>query len=1178
MNRKLNFLLLMLLTAMVVSAGNITEQQARNIATQFVNNGARKAPGKAAANLTLAKTAVSAQGDADYYVFNNSTADGGFVIVGGDDRTIPVWGYSDSGNFNAADVPADMAWWLSEYQRQLEFLREHPEAARKPKALSTSVAPILTSTWKQSAPYNEEIPSFRFSLGTYKPVVGCVALAMAQMMRAHAWPTTGEGSHSYVCQPSGATAKTLSADFGATTYQWSSMKDSYSSSASATAVATLCYHAGVAVDMQYNTADNGGSGAQIYDAMKALRNYFRYDKGLDLYLRDFYPIDTWEEMLRADLDAGNPIIYGGSTANMYGHCFVFDGYDTDGKFHINWGWGGDYNGYFVSSVLDSGRSNADFSYWQQAILGAKPDRDGTSTGSLRPLTGYCVDFEAKSTQVAVGSDVSLKIEGLTLLGEGSYDTYYCGVQILTEDETTRIGDNQYQADLSSCKVGETYAIDDAAAMTVPADIAEGVYHVYCIYSLDDTSGESTIRYERPSAKGKYIKMEVKSGVAYFSEGEVGPVVTTPAIAASPRSLTFGGAPGKTYTKTVTVSGQNLEGDITATLTGDNVYSIDKTTVTRDEAAAGTLITVTYAPTALGETQATLTLSSEGANDVTVNIAGTAQDETPVLMVDNEQLTFSATEGATDSKTFAVSGNFIENDVVITLDGDDAFSVNPATISAATLADGNATVTVTFAPLAAGDFNATVTVASEGAQSKTVALTGTAKAKPEAGAGTAADPYLNIARYATIGEVGTLPSGMSTIYNYTEYPDEDCAWLTISAWGAWQDDAAQNWLDITASYSYSTKWAANAANHMLGYNAYFPGASKVIDSNSTENFYVTNCSQVVAYGHNYSSMSTVKFNIYECTETGEGVMAATTPVQAIEGDTYAEFLLTSQELDPSKIYKVELVNVNSEVFEFGFRTSLSGGEVEETVTLAEMMTNGQDDTEYSVKDNLAVVEVAQSQSKAFVTDGNGNWIQVEAGDYYTDIAQMQSVESLKGVFTGKNFIPTLTLSEAPQAGESDLIVTIKEHSLTETFAPTVNEVIYVQGYYNAADNALRAFSGDNSVQGQSATINTSWIEAWTPQDGVRYRVMGVAQIKEPWSATTQAVRPMDYDFSFQNYVVYPLDVPVSTGIASITGNITGRVNVYNMQGQLIKRDVDAHDAATGLKQGIYLIGGKKVVVK
>ena len=461
----------------------------------------------------------------DYYVFNRGT-DAGFIIVSGDDMAVPVLGYSDRGAFNLNNLPDNVRWWMQQYQEQMQYLRKHPESARRAAALTASVAPLMTTTWKQSMPYNEEIPTARFARGTQRPIVGCVALAMAQLMKAHNWPTTGEGSHSYQWTATNeygenaTSATTYSANFGATTYQWASMKDSYSASASnATAVATLCYHCGVAVNMQYGVA---ASGAQIYDAALALKNYFRYDKGLDLYMRDFYEADEWDAMLRADLDEGLPILYGGSTqaseyAQPSGHCFVFDGYDTTGKFHINWGWGGNYDGYFATSLLDSGRSGANFSNWQQAVLGIRPDRTGTSSGTSRPLTGYMIDFAMGGNQVAVGGDAAFTMDGVTFLGEGDISKPWWGVVILSEDEKTVV-DAQYIVNAEGIEIGATYSADDEAALTVPAGIAPGVYHIRAMYTLDE---DNTRHYfERPPVKSKYIKMTVSGGVAYFSEGDM----------------------------------------------------------------------------------------------------------------------------------------------------------------------------------------------------------------------------------------------------------------------------------------------------------------------------------------------------------------------------------------------------------------------------------------------------------------------------------------------------------------------------------------------------------------------------------------------------------------------------------------------------------------------------------
>ncbi len=250
--------------------------------------------------------------------------------------------------------------------------------------------------------------------------------------------------------------------------------------------------------------------------------------------------------------------------------------------------------------------------------------------------------------------------------------------------------------------------------------------------------------------------------------------------------------------------------------------------------------------------------------------------------------------------------------------------------------------------------------------------------------------------------------------------------------------------------------------------------------------------------------------------------------------------------------------------------------EPATPLATVLTEGVNGNDYLIADDLAVVEVAQSEGFAFLTDGNDNWIKVDAGSYYNALAAMNTVAggSLKGTFTGKDFIPTLTLSQAPEQSSTDLAVTPKTYSLAQEFAPKVNEVISVGGYYNASDNALRAYSAP--PQGQSLTIDNSWINGWTPVNGSRYSVIGIIQIKEPWAAPAPVMK--DYEYPFQNYVIYPVSVATVTAVEALNADGNALVNVYNMQGQLIKRGVRADVATQGLPAGLYLVGGKKVVVK
>lgn len=200
----------------------------------------------------------------------------------------------------------------------------------------------------------------------------------------------------------------------------------------------------------------------------------------------------------------------------------------------------------------------------------------------------------------------------------------------------------------------------------------------------------------------------------------------PTITANPTSLAFSGYATQTYTQTVAVTGTNLSQNITASLTGADVYSIDKTSLTK----TGGTITVTWAPTAAGTTNATLTLSSTGASTVTVPITGTAQAATPTLIVDKTSLTYDVQVSESSSQTVTVSGRFLSEDVAVTLtDANNVFSVDKTTIDYTSLNnDATVTVTVTFNSANEGTFTGTLNLTS-GNVSQSVALTGTANDTP-----------------------------------------------------------------------------------------------------------------------------------------------------------------------------------------------------------------------------------------------------------------------------------------------------------------------------------------------------------------------------------------------------------------------------------------------------------------
>lgn len=281
------------------------------------------------------------------YVFNRGGAGGGFLVVSADDAAPALLGYASSGAFNAADIPVNMTWWLNQYSSQIAMAAggrlgtadadyEYPEMA--------SIEPIVKTYWNQGEPYNEQCPEVS---GTRCPT-GCVATAMAQAMNVFQWPEKGTGSHSYTPYDVG---EQLTVDFSSITYQWDKMLDRYAAGSpqeNIDAVATLMYSCGVSISMQYHPKSSGGN---YTNAAKALVNYFNYDKGLRIAGRDYYGIKEWVDMIYGELEKGHPVLYSGRNDEA-GHAFVCDGYDTDGYFHINWGWGGTSNGYFLLTALN----------------------------------------------------------------------------------------------------------------------------------------------------------------------------------------------------------------------------------------------------------------------------------------------------------------------------------------------------------------------------------------------------------------------------------------------------------------------------------------------------------------------------------------------------------------------------------------------------------------------------------------------------------------------------------------------------------------------------------------------------------------------------------------------------------------------------------------------------------
>lgn len=381
MNKHLTFIALALLVSITATAKQRTQQQLVQAAQSFLQSG--KAKGKAIKGKLTFTTQLS---NAQLTVLNSSNGQG--VIVANDDTFDPVVGYTD----NPID-PNNMApafeWWMTAMTKTMEeTLAEGtvPAKAEKSSKYKEEVPEMMTTKWGQQDPYYILGPTYTKNGRTEYYVTGCVATAMAQIMKYHKYPEKGKGYNTWYFFPNGKnTAGTRRHVNFSHTYDWDNMLDTYTKNgyndAQATAVATLMNDCGGAVSMQY-AAD--GSGAFASDACLALRKNFQYNQGCKYYTRSFMPKDVWMDIIYRELNDGCPILYGGATTSKEGHEFVFDGYDKNGFVHVNWGWDGANDGFFDVALLNSREGS--FTEQQNMVIIRLPE-DIRFDGSYKSLWG-----------------------------------------------------------------------------------------------------------------------------------------------------------------------------------------------------------------------------------------------------------------------------------------------------------------------------------------------------------------------------------------------------------------------------------------------------------------------------------------------------------------------------------------------------------------------------------------------------------------------------------------------------------------------------------------------------------------------------------------------------------------------------------------------------------------------
>lgn len=373
MKRRLISLLLVAFSFVIAFAGPVDLEQAKGKAARFMKelNGSRIAP-DAGAEYAPARFVKGVGTKTDvpaYYVFN-AQDDCGFVIVSGDDNTDEILGYSTNGSFDMESMPENVKAWLQGYAEQIAMLETYAPQYRASMQSSSqwnAISPLTRTKWNQDSPYNNMCPKHEGK----RSVTGCTATAMAQIMKYHEWPQTETSPiPGYTTETARLVLKSLSA----TTFDWDAMRDSYGMDAKGDAVAELMLYCGQAIKSDYS---KDATGAYTADVAIALQRYFDYDANIEQKRLYHYSPSEWETIIYEELKAGRPVYHAGYSMGG-GHAFVCDGYDGNGMFHFNWGWGGSYDGYYKLSLMNPGvggvgSGSADgYAYGQEIIIGIQP--------------------------------------------------------------------------------------------------------------------------------------------------------------------------------------------------------------------------------------------------------------------------------------------------------------------------------------------------------------------------------------------------------------------------------------------------------------------------------------------------------------------------------------------------------------------------------------------------------------------------------------------------------------------------------------------------------------------------------------------------------------------------------------------------------------------------------------
>ncbi len=626
--------------------------------------------------------------------------------------------------------------------------------------------------------------------------------------------------------------------------------------------------------------------------------------------------------------------------------------------------------------------------------------------------------------------------------------------------------------------------------------------------------------------------------------------------------------------------------------------------------------------------------SEMSNTEQVTLPGAVT--TPELIADQTVLDFEAFVGDSDTKIFGVLGSDLTGDVTITLNGDEAFSIDKNSLTVAEAEEG-ADITVIYTPTASGNHTATVTISSEGAEDVTVTLNGSAMLF-------VSDPIMAAAQDVTstsFKAVWTDETPAENVASYTLYVNkqdetpepttvlvlsEDFAGFTADGedlYGVCDNYFGADGWDATRAYTHNTSGIVGVRIGTRNNTGYI--ASPALDlsaSNGKVSVKInartygsdTDCGLKISCGDASETLTipgtTVNeyTSVLDCTastgqmvrfeNTAKAKRVIITGIEIYSGDITAaasgaprlmadesgdadnggltvtgitdkEYNVTGLTPGATYDFKVKAVYVDETESEWSNTEVVTLPEYDPT-TLAQILENNPVDEDVVVANDLAIVKIVASQNIAFATDGEGNWIEliVPEQEMLNNLEMISTAagESIKGVYGMDGLNPAITLSESPEASQNAVAVELEVYPVDLYFAPKTNEVFYITGFYHATggtDNGanLREWTGNGGQYGVLLDLKLDWARG-NMEEGKHYKICATSRLKEAWDEPEAAngIRPMvshDDPMALRNYDIYAIEIPnETTAIDNLLQNVdVKRVRYYNLQGVELREPAD-----------------------